>query len=261
MALNHRVVGRAVNFVGRYTHAVALAAYTFTIGLASARRRALISQLARAANYRERPRPRLPAVLLSQLTKETTPVGLPNAEGNEGEVSLLELVTIARLVRERAPRELFEIGTFNGRTTLVLATNAPDGARVHTLDLPPDQPARLDLVSKERRFVEKERAGILVLGSGYENSVQQHYGDSATFDFSSFAVDFVFVDGSHAYEYVMNDSVRALSMLRGGRGLILWHDYGEWEGVTRALNELLQHDDRFAHLRHVRNTTLAVLER
>lgn len=93
------------------------------------------------------------------------------------------------------------------------------------------------------------------------NRVKQLFGDSADFDFSPYEVDFVFVDGSHAYEYVMSDSRRALAMLRNGRGLVLWHDYGEWEGVTRALNELHERDVAFAGLRHVDGTTLAMLEK
>ena len=49
-------------------------------------------------------------------------------------------------------------------------------------------------------------------------------------------------------------------MLMPGRSIVFWHDYGEWEGVTRALNELRAVDSRFSGLRHVRGTTLAFLE-
>ena len=43
-------------------------------------------------------------------------------------------------------------------------------------------------------------------------------------------MDFIFVDGSHSYDYVLNDSRKALSLLRGGKGIILWHDYPGWTG-------------------------------
>ena len=68
----------------------------------------------------------------------------------------------------------------------------------------------------------------------------------------------VFVDGSHAYEYVLSDSERGLSLLRGP-GTVVWHDYGEWVGVTKALDELSTRDSRFAALQRIENTTLAIL--
>ena len=49
-----------------------------------------------------------------------------------------------------------------------------------------------------------------------------------------------FVDGSHAYSYVVSDSRKALRMCAPG-GLILWHDYRgprRARGVFRGLNEL-----------------------
>jgi predicted O-methyltransferase YrrM len=252
---------RIANFAGRYAFAAAYAASTLTIGLFSPRRRFVISQLARQARYREYPRPKLPQVDLSDITKEATEVSLPHPIGVEGNVSLLEQLALARLVRERSPRTLFEIGTFNGRTTVTLAENAPQDATVYTLDLPVDGVANHALVAKERVFVEKPAPGELVNRSTAARKVVQLLGDSARFDFNPYEVDLVFIDGSHAFENVMNDSRRAIEMLRTGRGLIVWHDYGEWEGVTRALDSLFAMDGRFTALRHVRETTLAILDR
>ena len=253
-------VGRFLNFVGRYSHAALFAATTFTIGLLSPRRRSVISQLARAGNYREHPRLVLPEVEISTLTNDSTTVSLANPEGVEGNVSLLELLVLARLVRERLPRTIFEIGTFNGRTTRVLAENATPDARILTLDLPARQSTELRLVRKERVFVEKAASGALAAVSPVASKVSQLLGDSAAFDFSPFEIDMAFIDGSHAMEYVMNDSRKCLGMLRGGRGTLVWHDYGEWEGVTRALHTLRERDAAFKELRHVRGTTLAILE-
>jgi hypothetical protein len=69
------------------------------------------------------------------------------------------------------------------------------------------------------------------------------------------------VDGSHSYEYVMSDSERALALLAGKPGTIVWHDYGTWPGVTLALNELRTRDARFAGMVSIANTSLAVLSR
>ena len=44
-----------------------------------------------------------------------------------------------------------------------------------------------------------------------------------------------------------------MSMTRSG-GVVLWHDYGVWEDVTRALNEL-EERDRYG-LRNISGTSL-----
>jgi hypothetical protein len=61
------------------------------------------------------------------------------------------------------------------------------------------------------------------------------------------------------YEYVRADSQTALRLLRAEGGIVLWHDYGAWHGVTRALNELYATDARCGNLFHIRGTTLACL--
>jgi hypothetical protein len=85
--------------------------------------------------------------------------------------------------------------------------------------------------------------------------IHQLLGDSATFDYSPYrnSCSLVFVDGSHAYEYVMADTRAAMSMVKKN-GVIIWHDYGIWEGVTRALEEL----DEREHfgLRNISGTSL-----
>jgi hypothetical protein len=69
----------------------------------------------------------------------------------------------------------------------------------------------------------------------------------------------VFVDAAHSYEYVLNDSKVALRALSSEGGVIFWHDYGPWDGVTRALNELRMSAPAFAQLQHIEGTSLAIL--
>lgn len=68
----------------------------------------------------------------------------------------------------------------------------------------------------------------------------------------------VFVDGSHAYDYVLSDTRAAMTIVDPG-GLVVWHDYGIWEGVTNALDELEQRE-RFG-LRNIRGTSLVIWKR
>lgn len=253
-------MSRIARLLARYARAAAGTAWAFTGGVAQQRHRDLVRQIAIHFGHDEMPPRRLPRGAVGALTRDDTEVVLPEPLAADGNVSLLELLVLARLVRERRPASLFEIGTFDGRTTLALASNAPDDARVFTLDLPPTEVPAHPLAPGERQYVEKPRSGARLQGRDAARKVTQLYGDSATFDFAPYSAQFVFVDGSHAYEYVLNDSERALALTRGAPGTtIVWHDYGAWEGVTRALNELLERDPRFAGLQWVEGTTLAVL--
>ena len=119
------------------------------------------------------------------------------------------------------------------------------------------------LAPGERAFVEKPRSGARISwrprrnGRGPAGRITQLFGDSATFDFSAHhgRAGLVFVDGSHAHDYVLADSETALKLL-APKGVIIWHDYGVWDGVTRALEEI--EASRHLGLRHVRGTSLVV---
>jgi len=191
-------------------------------------------------------------------------VELVEQHGGDGNVSLVELLVLAEFVKARRPCRIFEIGTFDGRTTMNLAANAPDDAKVFTLDLPKAsaRTTELSLDAGDHRYIDKECSGSRFSRSAHRDKIMQLIGDSATFDFDPFrnSVDFVFVDGSHSYEYVLNDSLRALEMVREDRGVIFWHDFDAWEGVTAAIAALYQKGGAFRMMRHIRETSLVVLD-
>jgi len=209
-----------------------------------------------------KPLTRLPAVHWSELLP-ANPIYLVEARkelGNVTEGELALLATAATLVQPG--RDVVEIGTFDGRTTLNLAINTRPDIIVNTLDLPPEMATQFDLHPSERRFVEKPKPGARFRTAAppwSERSAQirQHLGDSATFDFSALygRAGLVFVDGSHAYEYALADSDTAFKLV-APHGVVIWHDYGVWDGVTRALEEI--EENRKLGLRHVRGTSLVV---
>jgi hypothetical protein len=119
---------------------------------------------------------------------------------------------------------------------------------VFTLDLPRDTQTRFALAKGEKHMVQKEQSGgrFMKYKDVFPRSIAritQLFGDSAQFDFSSYSgsCSLVFVDGSHSYEYVVADTRSAMDLARPG-GVILWHDYGIWEGVTQALQEIERRD-------------------
>jgi len=185
---------------------------------------------------------------------------LTELEKNNGNVRVSELGILSLLAKQCSEQSsIFEIGTFDGRTTLNLAINSPDSCEVITLDLPPDTETRFNVDSGERHFIDKPESGAryksTLSHTNVSNKIQQQYGDSATFDFSPYhdKCSLIFVDGSHAYDYAISDTQNAMKMIRKG-GIIIWHDYGVWEGVTRALEEIEQKEN--IGLKHIAGTSL-----
>lgn len=257
---------RAAAFLGRYFSAAASCAYLLTAGLFSVRHRGFLQKI-NAHFGRRPPRPPLllPEIGISDCAPDDLSVELREPEEADGNVALLELLVLARLVKLHRPLSVFEIGTFDGRTTLALAANSPSEARVYTLDLPAAglRSVRLPLAADDPDFVRKAASGSRFQGTDCASRISQLYGDSAAFDFSPYAgrMDFVFVDGAHSRPYLLNDSRIALKLLRGGRGVVVWHDYGGFAGVTEGLNELYRSGGPYVGLRRVRATSLALLVR
>jgi predicted O-methyltransferase YrrM len=86
--------------------------------------------------------------------------------------------------------------------------------------------------------------------------ITQILANSAAYDFKVHedGFDLIFIDASHSYEYVKNNSESALSILAPG-DLVFWHDYVspiELTDVFRYLNEL----GRTFPLQHIRGTQL-----
>ena len=180
----------------------------------------------------------------------------------DGNVNLAELAVLAQAAAAIPPGTIVvEICTFDGRTTLNLVVNAAN-TPVFTLDLPPEERAAFALAPGERQYVDKPQPGARFRHAAppwqeAAGRITQLLGDSATFDWAPYAgrAGLVFVDGSHAYEYVRKESETAMRLVAKG-GTVLWHDYGRWEGVSRALDEL--EAQRRLGLRQIAGTSLVV---
>lgn len=166
-------------------------------------------------------------------------------------VSWEEMCTLSQIVAAIAPKKLFEFGTFDGRTTLHLALNAPPDALTYTIDT---QSGEFDFSSDDVYF-EKVRVGEHFLASAVRPRVVQLTGDSRHMDLTSFVgtVDFIFIDGDHSYAGVMNDSEIAFKMASPG-AVIVWHDYLLLGDVTRAIVDIC----RTKPLVNIKGTSLVV---
>ncbi len=157
-----------------------------------------------------------------------------------------ETQILSTLTCELKPQTVFEIGTYNGFTTLHFAYNTPDDSKIYTLDLPPDFEVKdkvhysyddllvVELSKKNiaRRVYKQDPMG---------RKIVELFGDSEKFDYTPYhgKIDLIFIDGNHSYPYVKSDTENAFKML-SERGVIIWHDFDYiiHRDVFKYLNKL-----------------------
>ena len=185
---------------------------------------------------------------------------LENFFSRNGNISSYEIMAICSILAEHGPKNLLEIGTFDGNTTLQMAFNTPDDAIIHTLDLPSESiRTHQPVLKSDIQFIEDQKKQKRKFEeSSVAYKIHQHFGDSTQCDFSQFtkrgSLDFIFIDGGHSYECVQSDTENALKVLAKG-GMILWHDFTPlFGGVYAFLCEL----SKKLPLKHIKETNLVI---
>jgi predicted O-methyltransferase YrrM len=211
---------------------------------------------------------KIPTLSLDEIGISNVSIKLIETKEEDGNIMDTELEIITKIVSKLYTKRIFEIGTFDGRTTINLAKNTPKDTAVFTLDLPPEQISfvRLNLYSKpevnrdDKRYINKPEIGLRYKQHSEQSKIIQLLGDSAAFDFSPYyhSMDFIFVDGSHAHDYVKNDTEIALKLAQKN-SKIMWHDYTNWEDVTNVMDNYFENDLRFKDLKHIEGTTFLYL--
>ena len=122
---------------------------------------------------------------ISDIIEDRADVTMVETAACDGNVSLTEVLVINLLVKEYSPDGIFEIGTFDGRTTLNMAMNSREDTKIWTLDLPGDQveSTKFLLHDWEKEYVDKEVSGRRFSERNMTKKISQLYGDSATFDY------------------------------------------------------------------------------
>jgi predicted O-methyltransferase YrrM len=118
------------------------------------------------------------------------------------------------------PQIILEIGTSQGKTTSLMAQNAPQ-ATVYTVNIPPEE------IHEGGKFV-TYAPGYELIGKDFRDkgikNIQQIYGNTAIWEPDFGPIDVAFIDGCHDAEYVYNDTKKILKKCRPG-SIILWHDF------------------------------------
>lgn len=64
--------------------------------------------------------------------------------------------------------------------------------------------------------------------------------------------DMIFIDGDHSLQAAQRDTAAALGALRGGSGVLIWHDYPSASGVREFINKY--NPSRNHQITHVKGT-------
>lgn len=127
---------------------------------------------------------------------------------------------IAMACRIREARILLEIGTAEGRTTALMARNAPQ-ALVYTVNIPPEEIQ--DGGTYTTSAPSRDEIGRHYRTAGLQN-VRQIYANTARWVPDFGPIDVTFIDGCHDTAFVYADTCKVLDVCRSG-SLILWHDF------------------------------------
>lgn len=149
-----------------------------------------------------------------------------------------EILGLMRLLRERRPRTILEIGTDQGGTLFLWSrVAAPDATLLAVDNHPLGALGTRSAWALVRRGFARGRQRIHLL-------IPRDSHSTATVDevrgiLKGRTVDFLFIDGDHEYEGVRRDFELYEPLVAPG-GLIAFHDVNEshWPGVIRLWNEL-----------------------
>lgn len=182
-------------------------------------------------------------------------IALPFEHIKPGSTPLVDVATLAALVKKKRPIRIFEIGTFEGLTAATFAKNSEDRVDILTLDLPPRQ----DIPRTPRSFTAQSIAGqyesgYLIGRLGCHRQVKRLFGDSALFDFQPYkdTIDFFFIDGAHTSDYVARDSWNAFHSI-APEGWVIWHDC-----FVPEVNKVLRWIARYHSMIQITGTNLVL---
>jgi predicted O-methyltransferase YrrM len=118
------------------------------------------------------------------------------------------------------PKVILEIGTSHGRTTALMAQNAPGGT-VYTVNIPPEEIAQ---GGRNVTFApSREAIGQCYRAKNLPN-VRQIFANTANWEPDFGPIDVAFIDGCHDADFVYHDTRKILKRCRPG-SLVIWHDF------------------------------------
>jgi hypothetical protein len=200
-------------------------------------------------------------LLNAEVSDRVAHVPVPKRRGLGG-ISLLETFLLITAIRLVSAKRIFEFGTFLGSTTLNLALNSPDDAKIFTLDLDHDSAKGIAQDACDAPLTGMHLSAGLNLdfsSTNVNHKIETLFGNSREFDGSPWAgtIDLAFIDGGHDVPTASADTKNAMLMVRQeSPSCILWHDYRnrDCEALTKYLDQLSEEIEIF----HIEDTMLSI---
>jgi predicted O-methyltransferase YrrM len=147
---------------------------------------------------------------------------------------------IARNIRAKT---VLEIGTSDGKGTVLLAVNAPR-SQIYTVNIPIEDIEQGKGGKHITHGLEREQIGRYYKERNL-NNIHQIFANTATWIPEMDSIDLAFIDGCHDKEFVINDTLKVIKKMKAG-GFIIWHDFNpelihkyRWiKEVCTGINEL-----------------------
>jgi len=139
-----------------------------------------------------------------------------------------------------------ELGAYKGKSTSFIVTeiiNKNRNIKFTTVDTFQGDSGSNDLKEIEAykqvnvsKMYEEFKENTKHLEDKFE--IMVNYSYEAAEYFADNSVDTIFIDAGHSYEAVIKDIASWLPKMKNG-SIMSGHDYNSWEGVKKAVNELL----------------------
>ena len=167
------------------------------------------------------------------------------------EVRLDDFMAISKLLYDKKPKTILEIGAWTGSCTVLFGNYVKEyGGKVHSIDnfngSPGSAQAKYSKTARRRFFENLKTFGL-------EDVVVFHEGSSDDFVDLDIKFDFIFIDADHRYSQVKRDIENYYPKVSPG-GILAGHDYNSYI-----------HDERYIEYDYVdgihHGVTKAVMER
>lgn len=197
----------------------------------------------------------------SERSEATTPFGevLARLDGVEGWLSDNQAEALYELAAACLPGDrIVEIGSFRGRSTIVLATAAPDGVEIVAIDPHAGNDRGPQEISGFEQEAQADRLAFEhnLAAAGVRQRVHHVRAFS---DDAHAAVDdpirFLYIDAAHRYGPARAD-IRDWACRLSEGGTLAIHDSFSSVGVTRAIVRELMFGGRFRYVRRARSLAI-----
>jgi len=166
---------------------------------------------------------------LDEFCSEHKAIKLPNKRFVEGsEISIIE-----GLIRKYNVKTVLEIGINTGETAKSILDVCPHLTKYDGIEITEEATSKMPDHQQNERIWAGKKVGSEV---EKDKKVQIFMSENGTKDFArDKEYDLVFIDGDHSFDWVQHDTKLAQDLKAK---IIVWHDYGTEEGVTKFIDQI-----------------------